>query len=131
MPNAATRRRLRFLMVLREQPRFSGLAEIKRVTRQSPPPADTRIRLICPIGPIREDRQPPNAKCCHTKATAVSDGVTRAASILRSRRDQACNAAVAATCRHAHTSYLSYRSDSRRQPTAKCQMLPHEGDCGF
>jgi hypothetical protein len=67
-------------MVLREQPRFSGLAEIKPVTGQSPPPADTRIRPIRPIGPIREDRQPPNAKCCHTKATAVSDGGTRAAS---------------------------------------------------
>ncbi|MEY2608394.1 MAG: hypothetical protein QOH31_6248, partial [Verrucomicrobiota bacterium] len=36
--------------------RFIDLAEIKPVTGQSPLPADTRIRPIRPIGPIREDR---------------------------------------------------------------------------
>src|SRR6202022_118702 len=40
---------------------------------------------------------PPTAKRCDTKATAVSDGVTRAASILRSRRDQACSGTVTVT----------------------------------
>jgi hypothetical protein len=63
---------------------FCGSFKLRRISGQSPLPADARICPIRPIGPIHEDRegrQTPYLKHCHAKATAVSEGATRAASV--------------------------------------------------